>query len=93
MNLNEQEFVIVAVSPNSAGSAKTVSKAVKIARLDMRWNRLPAHQRVANISVYLCHHETRIDPTNGSLNFPNNQKPFLIDNIKTHRPTMGRRNN
>jgi len=92
MNLNEQEFVIVAVSPNSAGSAKTVSQAVKQARLDINWRRLPANQRTANISVYLCHHETRIDPTDGSLRFPADQKPFLIDNIKTHRQTMGRRN-
>jgi len=92
MNLNNKEFVIVAISPNSAGSSQTFTKAVKAARLDLNWSRLPPDQNDANITVYLCHHLTRIDPITGALTFPPTQKPFLIDNIKTHRPSRGRRN-
>lgn len=92
MNIKEDDFLIVAISPNSWGSDRMASQAIKHARLNINWRELPPDQREANICVYVCDIKTQIDSATGGLMFPEGQKPLLIDNIKTHRPTQGRNN-
>ena len=77
MNVQDDEFIIVAVSPNSWGSNTLASMAVKHARLNINWKALPPDQREANISVYICHIATQIDTESGGLMYPEGQKPLL----------------
>ena len=92
MNIQEDDFLIVAISPNSWGSDPMASKAVKHDRLNLNWKQLAPDQREANISVYICDRATQIVTASVGLMYPEGQKPLLIDNIKTHRPSLRRVN-
>jgi len=91
MLIENDQFIIFAVSPNSWGAKRTVSEAVKHARININWKGIEPDQKDVNISVYICHPETQVDANNGGLLFPPNQKPIFIDNVKTNRPTQGKK--
>ena len=91
MNIKDNEFSIVALTPYSFGAGRTVSQAVKHARLNIKWKEVNPNEEVATITVYLCSLDTVVDRTTGGLQFPKDQKPILIDSLETQRPTKLRR--
>ena len=92
MNIEKTNFRIIAISHNSWGSEISFNKAVKNCRQNIVWKEIDPNLKKVNMSVYIVHDETTIDPATGGLFFPANQKPILIDTIETFRPTIGRNN-
>ena len=91
MNIEDNNLSIVALTPYSFGTGRTVSEAVKQARINILWKKVNPLEVVATITVYICHPKTAIDASTGNLNFPIDKKPMLIDSLETQRPTKIRR--